>query len=287
MGTDTNELISLKYDFSFKMVFGDKRNSNALIDFLKANDIFAGDDVEDLEYSDSGIPIYDPNYLSYVNTHLKKEYLKDKESILDVLVKLKSGKQINLELQVDGKEAFEKRIAYYAMKGFVSQLAEGQDYVELKPFVSIIIVDFPIKALSRSRKFYTDFYIHSREDDITLFEDFQIRIIELPKLAKHIENTKLYTWAKFIATDDTEAKKAMAENNAVLEQTIDFMQGLNADKLARLYYEAQVKKSRDIRAERAYAINAEREKWAEQLEEERRKFTDRIAELEAQLGLQT
>jgi hypothetical protein len=72
MGANTDSLISLKYDFSFKMVFGDIRNRDVLIDFLKANDIFVGDDVDDLEYSDGGIPIYRPDYLEYVNTHLKK-----------------------------------------------------------------------------------------------------------------------------------------------------------------------------------------------------------------------
>ncbi|GHU76193.1 hypothetical protein FACS1894188_08340 [Clostridia bacterium] len=272
------------------MVFGDIRNRDALVDFLKANDIFVGDDVDDLEYSDDGIPVYDPKYIEYVNTHLKKEYLKDKESILDVLVKLKSGKQVNLELQIESKEAFEKRIAYYAMKGFVSQLAEGEDYVELKPFVSIVIVDFPVKVLARRKKFYTYFYIHSREDDITLFEDFQIRIIELPKLVEYVEETKLYTWAKFIATDDTEAKKAMAENNVALRNTIDFMQSLSADKLARLYYEAGVKKARDTRAERAYAVNAERDKWVSVIAEKDTALAEQAAEiaaLKAQLNLQS
>jgi predicted transposase/invertase (TIGR01784 family) len=168
----------------------------------------------------------------------------------------------------------------------VSQLAESQDYVELKPFVSIVIVDFPIKSLAHRKKFYTDFYIHSCEDDITLFEDFQIRIIELPKLAEYVEETKLYTWAKFIAADDTEAKKAMAENNAVLRNAIDFMQGLNADKIARQYYDAQIKKARDIRAEKAFVYNQGYTEAEKKLSDVINAQAARIAELEAKLGLQ-
>ena len=47
---------------------------------------------------------------------LKRENKRDKLGILDVLIKCKSGKLINVEIQVDTKEWIHERIVFYNSK---------------------------------------------------------------------------------------------------------------------------------------------------------------------------
>ena len=78
-------LLSPKSDFIFKLIFGDENNSDILADFLMA--------VLDLPESE-----YDR--ITLVDPHLKQMFPGDKLGILDVKLHTKTGKVIDIEIQV-------------------------------------------------------------------------------------------------------------------------------------------------------------------------------------------
>ena len=58
-------------------------------------------------------------------TILRKEYEEDKYGVLDVLVQLKDGRQIDFEMQVEAFDFWEKRVIFYLSKMITDQIHEG------------------------------------------------------------------------------------------------------------------------------------------------------------------
>jgi len=79
-----NEVLSPVNDWIFKLLFGDERRKDMLINLLK---IFI--ELPEEEYE-----------LTFLDTHLKPETEGDKLGILDVKVRTKSGKIFDIEIQV-------------------------------------------------------------------------------------------------------------------------------------------------------------------------------------------
>ena len=70
-------------------------------------------------------------------TILRKRYPEDKYGILDVRVELKSGVQIDLEMQVESYEFWANRSVYYVSKMYTEQIKEGEDYDKLQKCVQV------------------------------------------------------------------------------------------------------------------------------------------------------
>ncbi|MDR0683691.1 MAG: Rpn family recombination-promoting nuclease/putative transposase, partial [Spirochaetaceae bacterium] len=107
-----------KVDFVFKMLFGDERSKNILVNFLKA--VLPGLAGEELEE----IIIVDP--------HLKREFSGDKLEILDVKVRAKSGKVIAIEIQISNIPGMRSRISHYLSNLITEQIGSGGHYSDLK-----------------------------------------------------------------------------------------------------------------------------------------------------------
>ena len=71
-------------DFVFKLLFGDDRHKSMLIDMLKS---FVN--LPDEEYE-----------LVFLDTYLKPQHEEDKMGILDIKVSTKTGKIIDIEIQI-------------------------------------------------------------------------------------------------------------------------------------------------------------------------------------------
>jgi len=119
----TPEILPPTNDWIFKLLFGDERNKDNLINLLKA---FIKMPQEEYE-------------LIFLDTHLKPEFTKDKLGILDVKVKTKSGRIINIEVQVNPQKHIGKRISFYKSKLIVGQIAESQHYEAIQDVICICI----------------------------------------------------------------------------------------------------------------------------------------------------
>lgn len=125
----SGKILSPKNDFVFKMIFGDHRNTDILTAFLQA--------VLDL-------PAEEYARLEIVDPHLKREFEADKLGILDVKVHTKTGKVINIEIQVSNIPEMRERIVYYTSKMITEQIGYGHQYLEIKPVISIVITDYTL-----------------------------------------------------------------------------------------------------------------------------------------------
>lgn len=78
-----------KVDFVFKRIFGVEENKDVLLDFLNVA----------LRESEPR-PITD---IQILNPYIDKNALHDKLSILDIHARTADGKQVNIEIQLKGK----------------------------------------------------------------------------------------------------------------------------------------------------------------------------------------
>ena len=79
-----------------------------------------------------------------VPTHLRRENAQDKLGILDVLVKLKDGTHINLEMQVRYFEFWDERALFYLSRMFSGQLEYGDSYEKLGKCIHVSILDLSL-----------------------------------------------------------------------------------------------------------------------------------------------
>src|SRR5437763_8195994 len=115
--------IDPKVDYAFKHLFGRESTRSILIDVIeKVLDPAPDHYIRDIEL---------------LNPFNPKETLDDKLSILDIKARDQSGRQFNIEMQMLARRDYEKRILYYGCKLHQQQLHEGEDYLTLKPTISI------------------------------------------------------------------------------------------------------------------------------------------------------
>jgi predicted transposase/invertase (TIGR01784 family) len=120
----TNELVSPLDDFAFAQIFGSRENLGTTKAFLKT--------VLD-------IPEDDYDSLTVENPTLKRFFKRDKKGIVDLKLTTKTGKIIQIELQVKKETYLRSRIMYYAVRHLADQLKKGDDYGKLQQAASICI----------------------------------------------------------------------------------------------------------------------------------------------------
>ncbi|WP_415522932.1 Rpn family recombination-promoting nuclease/putative transposase [Clostridium sp.] len=160
---DDNFIMSPKYDFVFKYIFGNEKHKDLSIALL--SDILT---VPEEEFE--GIEI--------INSELIKEFKEDKKGILDVRIKTKSGKQIDVEIQILPTEYMAERTIFYWGKMYTGQIKPRDTYDKLKKCVTINIVDFKCTPLN---KLYSVYHITEDKTGYKLTDILEVHFLELPK----------------------------------------------------------------------------------------------------------
>jgi len=136
--------------------------------------------------------------LELLNPFNPKETLDDKLSILDLNARDQAGRQFNIEMQMLAYRYYEKRILYYGCKLHQRQLHEGEDYLRLKPTISISFLDhvlFPQVA-----DYHLRFRLLEESHSFPFTEDLEVHTLELPKFRKSAVEleTDLDIWLYFL-----------------------------------------------------------------------------------------
>lgn len=186
-------------------------------------------------------------------TTLKREYGNDNLGILDVLILLQDGTQIDMEMQVAYFDYWDARVLFYLGKTFTGQLKKGDSYEELKKCIHVSILDF----------------IHFTEDDVCCrrisfcdektgrkYTDLmEIQILELKKLPQKMQGEEeIISWMRFFGGKSREEFEDMAKANEYIGIAYEELQKLSADELKRLDYEAREKAVRDYNCQMRSAL---------------------------------
>jgi predicted transposase/invertase (TIGR01784 family) len=234
---ENQKFFSPTNDFVFKSIFGDERNTDILADFLQA--------VLDLPPEEFGqIQIADP--------HTKREREKDKLGILDVKVRTKTGKFIDIEIQVSDMPFMRERINFYLSKLITEQIGKGTDYENIKRDISIVITDYILAP--ESSAYHDQFFLYSELTKTRFSDIVEIDTLELPKIPPERCNDKLWQWTKFLAGKSREEFKMLTQENPAINKAVGVLMELNASQRRRMLAESREKARRDERARLNYAV---------------------------------
>jgi predicted transposase/invertase (TIGR01784 family) len=216
------KMLPLKSDFVFKLFFGDERNIDLLTDLLISVLDLPKDEYETIE-------IVDP--------HLLREYKDDKLGILDVKVKTKSGKLIDIEIQVNLVPEMTERVVFYTSKMLTKQIGKSSNYKSIKRVISIVITDFEFVA--GDNIYHHKFTLYDRENDKQFTDLFELHALELVKLPIESDKTELYDWLSLIKAERKEDLDMIAQNNPQIKKAVGILVELSADERAQMLYESR------------------------------------------------
>ena len=105
--------------------------------------------------------------LTYQSAELLPNILSEKRNYLDIRIKLRTGEEIDIEIQRFYSADILDRFLYYWAKMFTKQLREGQKYRELNKCICINILDFKLSEFEDCHLIYHIMMINTNQYSVT------------------------------------------------------------------------------------------------------------------------
>ena len=206
-------------DYAFKKLFGTEENKDIMINFISLVTSLGKDDFEDVRIE---------------NTEQLPHFYKEKTGRLDIKIRLKDGRKIDVEMQNTYFDYYPKRSIFYCSKLIHEHFSSGLQYANLKKCIAINVLNSPFKL---SRKVHSVYQIRESEEQTLLDELLEIHFLDLTKLSKD-NLTSLEKWLMFIKTDSKEERRMLAQGNALMTKANQVMDIFYLDEQERKRYEA-------------------------------------------------
>ena len=217
-------------DFYFKYLLGSEQRKHLTIQFL--NDVLYENEetqIEDVVFLDKD---QDP------------DFEHEKLSKLDILAQTNRGTQIDIEVQVLKHSYLSERFLYYWAGLYGSQLKEKEQYTQLKPTISIILLDFDYLPETAWHNIY---HICNDLSKQRLTDHFAMHFIEIKKFTySDIKKlTKLGTWAAYFSNCDEKEMEVLTMSNTVMKDVAKAENAFTNDETMRYKYMLREKAIRD------------------------------------------
>ena len=216
-------LLSPRNDFVFKRIFGDSEHIGPLAAFLQ---------------SALGLPAEEFAGLVVVDPNLNPEYEGDKHCILDVRIHTRSGRDVDVEIQVEPTPELCDRIQCYTARMVAGKVKAGESYRGMAQSVSIVIVDY---RLWEDAGYHHRFRLYDPEAGLAYPNSMEIHTLELPKRPAASDGTGLWDWLKFLSSDTRDEFMSLAGKGGAMAEAVARLMELSADEKARLRAESREK----------------------------------------------
>ena len=217
-------LLSPLNDAVFKMIFGDSADIGHLTNFLISTLTIPAED-------------YDEVYLA--DPHLTRNRIDDKLSILDVKLKTRSGKVIDVEIQIANQPDLRERIVFYLAKMVTEQIGEAEPYGKIKRTICILITHFTL--ITDSSAYHNCYRLHDAQSGSEFSDLLEVNTLELPKLPINADGTPLWDWLEFLKAESQEELAMLAEKNPDVKKAVAKLMILSDDERARMLADARNK----------------------------------------------
>ena len=158
----------------------------------------------------------------------------NKESIVDFSKGTPSAKAITedgiiviIEIQTYSTKNFFERTLYYWSKNYSSVLKKGEEYPELKPVISINLIDDILFDKSDNRM-HTCYLLKEKNTNKILTDHIQMHgfcpplaYVEIPKLDKDADiKTELKNWILFLKSNKEEDMSQLLKEDTIFEKAM-------------------------------------------------------------------
>lgn len=194
-------------DFVFKKIFGSVGSERITTSLLEAI----------LKINITAIDL-DKNPIT------EKDVLNDKMGIMDIRVEINNKIDADIEMQIIDQGNIEIRLMRYVSKIFIRGLKAGENYLDAKESIAILIANFEIEKHKNVKKILTEYEMREKNyGNIVLTDKIKVYILELPKIERiKSKDESLNLWIKFMK--DLEVKKMVDKEDKELEETIQAIQ---------------------------------------------------------------
>ena len=168
-------------DCVFKAILGSNEHINLLLNFVNS-----------VCQDDFTSPITN---LTIINPYNEKDFLSDKMSIVDVKANDDAGNIFQIEIQMFVSSSLKQRMVHNWSELYSRQLKEGDSWGQLKPVISIWLVNKPV--FKKFSGFHSHFSWYDEKNKLKLTEHANIHIIELNKWDKSQVDDDLDRWTCF------------------------------------------------------------------------------------------
>jgi predicted transposase/invertase (TIGR01784 family) len=255
-----NDFVSPLDDDVVKGVFGDQKNIGNTEGLLKPA---------------LGIPPEEYGTLTIVDPFLKRLWKKDKQGILDIRLTTKTGRIVNVEVQVEPHKAMLQRIIYYHAKMITEQMKSGFEYGKIRQTISVIITGY---VLLPGEPHYMNTYELRNSQTGSLFTDIQkFVILELPKLPEKDDGQAIWPQLRFFKCRTKEDFQMLLKKHPEVKPVVAEYQRISWSEKRRKIADYKEKIRRDEWARTEYVRDEGR---AEGREESRQALEEKAREIE-------
>ena len=196
-------------DFIFKKIFGStgsEKITKSLLEAILKIDITAID--------------LDKNPIT------EKEVLDDKLGVMDIRLEINGNIDCDVEMEMVNRGNIEIRLMRYVSKIFIRGLKVGEDYIEAKDSIAILVANFELDKHKEVKKILTEYEMREKDyGNIVLTDKIKVYILELPKIERmKSEEKNLNLWIKFIKDLEVKHMADNEEKDEKLEETIKAIQ---------------------------------------------------------------
>jgi predicted transposase/invertase (TIGR01784 family) len=224
-------ILPLTNDVVFKGSFGVRECVASLIAFLRALCPW--------------LPKEDFEGITFLDTHRKRRHLEDKECVLDIGVRLKSGRMIAIEIQMLPFRGIGNRGQFYNAKMMVETLGKGEQYVDLPQVITIFVLDHRQFKGSGHRHEYRMLDVVSKDE---LPNSQVLLFIELPKLPAASDGTAEWNWLRLFSVKTREELEALVRKEPAMADVATKVLEMSSDLRTRFRAISREKWRRDQEA---------------------------------------
>lgn len=165
------------------------------------------------------------------NPDIPKHFPADKPIVLDILAEQDDGTLVDVEMQCRGHEALRERVIYYLADVYSGQLVAGDDYSQLAPAVSVLILDYREFDFPH---FHETFRLRGDLSEEVFSRHLEIHTLELPKVQKGADSEDdLVAWCRFFRSKDPLEVEQLAAQNPAIAMAERRLEELSLDPQAR------------------------------------------------------
>ncbi|TXJ61828.1 Rpn family recombination-promoting nuclease/putative transposase [Brachyspira aalborgi] len=203
---------------------------NNIIEVKKLNDFFIRyffglEGHEDLLLSFINAIMIDSNFATFVSVEIinpfnLSEKANNKESIVDLKAVTEDGIIVIIEIQTYSTKNFFERTLYYWSKNYSNILKKGEDYPELKPVISINLID-DILFDKTDNRMHTCYLLKEKNTNKILTDHIQLHYIEIPKFNNDSNiTTELKNWILFLKSNKEEDMSQLLKEDTIFEKAM-------------------------------------------------------------------
>ena len=200
------------------------------IEVKKLNDFFIRyffglEGHEDLLLSFINAIMIDSNFATFVSVEIinpfnLSEKANNKESIVDLKAVTEDGIIVIIEIQTYSTKNFFERTLYYWSKNYSNILKKGEDYPELKPVISINLID-DILFDKTDKRMHTCYLLKEKNSNKILTDHIQLHYIEIPKFNNDANiTTELKNWILFLKSNKEEDMSQLLKEDTIFEKAM-------------------------------------------------------------------